>query len=176
MKHQAVLEGRFGSDQSWRSYLDDHSKWVRSHERDLGITAAERTKPALATAAWAKPGWWPNPGKMISQARDKARGSFLSFLNDWFYARLSGDSHLSYMGLARRAAILSEQHDRATRETYRDSVALSALSLYVALLSEVVASAALSDQSKQVRSIWQHIKVYSEADDLWTRRYDALLV
>ena len=165
---QKRLDARYGADPSWTNFLTSHRQWVQSHEPDLAITPQERADPRLATARWRKPGWWPNPGKIQSLSNDPANRAFLQFVSDWYYGRLSQDSHLSYMGMVRQAGILQ---DDQPIEAYRNQAVLSAITLYVALLSEIVVAASLPYEAKRVRRIWGHLKDYGDAAELWTARY-----
>jgi hypothetical protein len=171
---QGRLAARYGTDPAWSERLTRHGQWVNSHEADLGITSAERARPSIATSRWPS-GWWPNPGKMRSLTTDALRKAFLQFVNDWYYGMLSQDSHLSYMGLARRASVLHADQSDAVVESYRHQAVLSALTLYVALLSEIICIAALTYEATRIRRVWDHLRAYGGAAELCTERYDVLL-
>jgi hypothetical protein len=172
-------ESRFGHDPDWAAHLNEHRRWVDAHEADLGITDEERKDPDSATNAWGKgnKGYWPNPGRMIGTiANGTPRRRFLDLLAARFYGRLSADSHLSYLGLAARGGVLHGYHAGEVREDNRSKQLLTALTVHIAFLSEVVATVGLSEQACRMREVWKHVAPHLPAKELWDSRYDALLV
>jgi hypothetical protein len=119
--------------------------------------------------------WFPNPGGMHREAQTQLVKDFFRFLDDWHYGRLSQDSHLSYMGLVRRGGVLSDEHLGENQERYRSQVSLTALTLYVALLSEVIIHAGLPFEKRRIRNVWEYIDAYPGAAELWKERYEAVL-
>jgi len=171
----ALFVAEFRQNPVWVPWLAEHQAWVDSHNSDFAITDEERADPKLATKRWGKPGYWPNPGKMKAIASGPS-GEFLRLLHAWLYGQLSGDSHLSYMGLVRRGGVLQTQHDGSTRDQFRASMTLSAMAIHLALLSEIIAAAALPYEAKRAIRIWDELKVTFTGDMLWSKRYAALLV
>jgi len=106
---------------------------------------------------------------------DPSRLDYLQFLNDWYYGALSGDSHLSYMGLARRGGFMWDKADSGMRKRYREIAVLTAVTLFVALLSEIAGHARLPDEKRRLRDIWDVLRPVTEPGELWSRRYDQLL-
>jgi hypothetical protein len=173
-----LFRDRYGTEAEWKTWLDACEANIKQTEDHLvGITDAERkspTKPPL--------GYWPNPGKMGNKdcaIRDPGREAFLKYVNAWFYKWLSGDSHLSLTGLLNRggyllplaAAVDPEELYRLTRSRF----VLTALTIYIALLSEISSELALAPELARLREIWKKLVVWPDAADLYGKRYDALL-
>jgi len=172
----AFFVQEIGSRPEWAPFLAEHRAWIDSHNAEYGITADELADPKKATMRWQQQGhFWPNPGKMKKLARGST-ADFLSLLNAWFYGQLSGDSHLSYMGLVRRGGVLRDQHDGPTRDQYRSSMTLSAIVIYLALLSEIIATASLPAEAKRALAVWEEVQVTFSGDLLSTKRYRTLLM
>ncbi len=165
--HQRLVL-RHGNDLKWKGWLATHKDvYVDGWERDAGITPAEKTHPKTIK-------WWPNPGKMIRLVRDSGRGQFLRFLDEWYYSYLSGDSHLSLPGLARRGGHLSgydaSAHSQDVLRNYRSSVAADALALFVAFLSEVAAELALDYERDRLKQLWGHLLISEQYKELYAER------
>lgn len=172
-------EARYSAEPGWRAWSAVHVEWMESHDLDLQISAAEKANPKLATVAWKElspQGFWPNPGKMASIVADAKRASFLAFVKEWSYAQLSQDSHLSYLGLARRGAPLAPEQTSEKRDIYRSHVCLVALALYLAVLSEVASMVGMPVEKRRLREIWEQLGAAREAAELWDARYRDLLV
>lgn len=119
---------------------------------------AEQPKPKLIR-------WWPNPGVFGSDrapTTDPKRTEFLLFLNAWFYGRLSGDSHLNFPGLLRRGWFYAEQSDEARdpeqiHYEQRSIMAFEALTIQVALLTEISCQLGLDYEKNRLRGIWDKL-------------------
>jgi len=175
----ARLSQKHSSAPEWGPYLEGIAEWLALHNKDLGISASEQLDPKSATDRWKninRGGYWPNPGKMRGLTTDPVRANFLTFLNTWFYSGLSGDSHLSYMGLVRRGSVLRDEHAGLLRDNYLSKAVLDALTLWLSLLSEIVVSASLTSQVQPIRAAWDLVKPHLNAEEVWVQRYDALLV
>lgn len=166
-EHHARLTARHGNEPEWTDWLAGYRKWIDAHDSDLGIGVAEKSNPQSVL-------WFPNPGKMMRKATNPATRDLLGYLNDWFYRSLSADSHLSYIGLANRGGILAGASD-AVQESVRHLVFLTAVTLYVALLSEVIVAARLPYETKRVHGMWQQLLPYPSAQELWQKRYEGVL-
>jgi hypothetical protein len=89
---------------------------------------------------------------------------------------LSGDSHLSFPGLIRRGGFyapladgvdLPEHHLRA-----RSQFLFEALSLHVALLSEISGELSFEYEKTRLRLVWDDLKLWPDAGEFFARRYD----
>jgi hypothetical protein len=169
---------RYGSEPDWRPWFDLCAADIKQTEDLLvEITDAERRSPDRPVL-----GYWPNPGRMggrESPMQDAARTRFLEYVNDWFYKRLSGDSHLSLTGLLNRGGYrrpLAAGVDPAELHMQTKShFVLTALTIYVALLSEVCKELVLPAELTSLRKVWEKLIVWPDARDLFGRRYEALL-
>jgi hypothetical protein len=136
--HERIRE-RHGGNPDWTEWLSRHEQAVLGAKLSANPPSAQDIRDIV---------WWPNPGSMLSPPerrrgvfwRDQGRRDFLAFLNDWYYGRLSGDSHLSYLGLAERGGIffgdvpepeLPQQEE--TRELYRSRVVFTSVAIFVAV-------------------------------------------
>jgi hypothetical protein len=169
----ARLRGRHGQDPEWDAWLGGLAGDISRLERHAAITADERKKPKLVS-------WWPNPGKMGSttsdvRAKEATRASFLAYLNDWFYKHLSGDSHLSFTGLARRGGRLLDpenlERTKASLTLYRSEVVFDSLTIFMALLSEISGQLKLDHEAERLRLAWSYLSKWPSAHDLYEQRY-----
>jgi hypothetical protein len=161
------------ADPAWKTWFELSQADVEQVAKLANITPAERANPASIS-------YWPNPGKVSGrscQTNDPKRYDFLRFLNEWFYGTLSGDSHLTFPGLVRRGGFyaqladgvdLEELHKRA-----RSNFLFEALSIYVAILSEMSGDLRFEHEKTRLRTIWSRLSPASvDAAEFFARRYD----
>jgi hypothetical protein len=175
---QQRLTARYGAREEWNEYLKRHDTAVTGFAEDADITPEEAANPRLVA-------YWPHPGRMLKKDlkfADSTRHAFLSFLNTWFYGHLSGDSHMSLMGLARRAGhfvqLESEAQDNDRRESLRvqhSQIIFNSMTLYVAYLSELAGQLCLEHECIRLRQVWTHLQKWPEIQDLFVERYDSWL-
>jgi hypothetical protein len=175
---QARLVERYGGREEWKSALEDHARTVAGLVEDAKITSAEAANPKTVRH-------WPHPGGMLRGDvvyADQSRRAFLEFLNVWFYGRLSGDSHLSILGLARRGRYFVEfekegqqEEQRVSLGRYHGNVILGGVTLYVAYLSELAGQLCLEHECLRLREVWNHLRRWPEVQDLLVERYDSWL-
>ncbi len=158
----------------WSKFLKELSDFVDWTRKDWRITSAEAKDPTSIK-------WWPNPGKMKQQTLSKSTGDFLRYLNDWFYRKLSSDSHLSWPGLAKRGSQLAPLLDQSYLqhkehlEKFKSDCIFTTITLILALLSEVEVQCRFGLHQK-IRYIWGIVFQYwEEAKELYDMRYDAML-
>lgn len=170
--YHARLENRYGGDPRWQEWLHEHkSVYIDGWEVDAHVSAEEKARPTMIK-------WWPNPGGMVNRTtfKDPERQAFLRFLNDWYYSTLSGDSHLSLIGLARRGGALSDFGESNNRtemlHTYRSRLLVDSMALYIALLSEIAAELSLTLELERLKQIWGHLLVCEDTKDLYFYRYE----
>lgn len=171
-EHQRRL-GKHGADPAWKTWFDASEADIEQVAKLANITPVERANPMSIP-------FWPNPGKFGGKqcpTRDSKRGDFLRFLNEWFYGNLSGDSHLTFPGLVRRAGFyvrlaagidLEEHHALA-----RSKFLFESLSLYVAILSEISGELRFEHEKTRLRGIWSRLSpAWVDAAEFFARRYD----
>lgn len=174
MVHYGRMQERYGTDPRWE-------KWLRAfHASTEGllesVTPTDEEKADLKLA-----GYWPGPGKMAKACRDPKRKELLDLLNTMFYGQLSEDSHLAFPGLARRLAVLHKPVEGMPlfdKQRYRTVTFVTAQTLYVAYLSEVVGELGLSYQKERLRAVWAKMSLspyWDNAIMLYEKRYEEWL-
>ena len=130
-------------------HLTEWQEWLArlSAYSDVGIEIAG-VLPADVAEPWQIPRW-PNPGAMVNYEVKKKSPlpptrAFLKYLNDWFYADLSQQSHLGGSGLMKRAgALINDYHKNPETEEnlrrYKNSQVGQTVALVLALASEMEA-------------------------------------
>jgi hypothetical protein len=169
---------KYGKKDAWQTWFAASSVDIKQTEDHLvDITDAERKRPDRPLK-----GFWPNPGQMGGKQhpiRDQSRARFLKYTNDWFYKELSGDSHLSLTGLLNRgghhlplaAGVDPDDLYKLTRSKF----AGTALTIYVALLSEISVELSLAQEKATLSTIWKNLELWPDAADLHKERYERLL-
>ena len=134
--------------------------------------------------------YWPNPGKMAKRSRREnshsATADFLSFLDDWFYKALSGQSHLNAQGLVQRGmfftgrdmmSILSDKANEIIEKElvrFRNEQIWISIILILALSSEIEMHFSYG-LDQRLKYVWGLIVNYNDqAKDLYERRYKNL--
>jgi hypothetical protein len=171
------FSNRYSKDPAWRTWLQFSAEDIKQTESYLvTLTKQERQSPEKPVR-----GYWPNPGKMGGTApmRDKTRRKFLQYVNDWFYRELSGDSHLNLTGLLRRGGhrlrLTAGNDPEDLYQLTRSHFAYTALTIYLALLSEFSVELDLSVQKRSLAEMWRKLSRWQDAADLYQERYQALL-
>jgi hypothetical protein len=171
-----------------RGWIEDHrrSQQHRERYRDdpahkyyLDSLAAEelriRNVLNLDDAEVAKLKRWPRFVDMISRHRPghwtrigaDDRRKFLEYLDDWFYAEFSRDSHLSGPGLYRRAEVLLterrlwSERDHKTVDEIRSDYLMAATSLMLALASELTCELKFRDVAHRLSMVWVRLAFHS---------------
>lgn len=168
----------YGGKPGWE-HLADAANEIEKTAKLAKINPAERADAELPKPRLIK--WWENPGKFADLAKDPDRAKFLRFLTAWFYGRLSGDSHLNFPGLLRRGWFYADQEDESRdREPLHDDkqslMAFEALSIHVALLTEISCQLALDYEKSRLRIIWEKLLPFADdARQIYEARCKALL-
>lgn len=165
--YHSDLTTRYGTDPQHAQWFANHKAWIDSHEASDKPTPQELQKP--------KSLYWPNPGSMRRQMVSTDAKSFMQFVDLWFYRQLSQDAHFAYMGLARNASFVLAEQPPATIKKYREIMFSTALALFVALLSEVIAQAKLPGEARRIEEIWRYLLPIEAVADLWRERYERAL-
>jgi hypothetical protein len=165
------LQQRYGSDPEWADWLAAHGAEVEGWKRDGQVTTREERNPNALSRRW------PNPGGMRRNTSDSVRSDFLGFLNEWYYAGLSQDSHMSGPGMLRRGGMLVDGQPKEAQLKYRSDCVLASLTLLLVLLSELAVDACESDTLKRRAAyLWgMLLPFWGSAQELWDDRYNLLL-
>ncbi len=99
-------------------------------------------------------------------------------MNDWFYKKLSQDSHLSWPGLIRRGGFLLNP-DREERESaldkYRSNCFCTTLTVLFALLSEIQIELGY-DLAERLKYLWTFLgDFFGESKEAYEKRYQRML-
>jgi len=133
------FRAEYGQFPDWQEWLAKLAKYS-----DIGITLLELSPSEVAEPSRIPS--WPTPGNMASHEVSpklplpQAR-AFLKYLNDWFYADLSQQSHLGGSGLIKRAGGLINDY-RKNPETeqqlirYKKAQVGQTITLMLSLASE----------------------------------------
>jgi hypothetical protein len=109
--------------------------------------------------------------------QDKDRRAFLRHLRKWYYGPLSADAHFCGLGFMSQGSLsyLAEAPDETMQEVMISQKFFAILTIYVALLSEVVGQLRFPHEAVRLREVWNHIKQWPDAADLFQQRYDSWL-
>ncbi len=163
--HQTAL-ARYGTDPRWKDWLAQRAAMVQTVPAQWGVDPAAVADPSTIR-------WWPNPGKM-PKGLNGERKDFLTYLNDWFYKHLSGDSHLSAIGLARGHFLLDEKDDGRDEQLslYRSTMFSTTVTLLLALISELECELRLGGLATRAQYVWTLIgDIFPPALELYDMRY-----
>ena len=169
---------QYGGLDSWQDWLARVAALCELSTGIFRISAAELANPASIPK-------WPNPGRMIRygishSAPLPATRAFMKYLNDWFYADLSQQSHLGGSGIMKRSAALIYQRDDPARadallKNKRAWVGQCVV-LLLALASELEAYLDFALRER-IRYLWTIMaSVFPVAQELYDTRYAGLLV
>lgn len=156
------MQDRYGDDPRWADFLKGQGAWVDLHRADLDEAALARPDRQRR---------WPTPGRMLgdlgrdrSPFSDQDRRELLTHLKDWYYGALSGDSHLTYMGMTRRGGAL-----HYGRDLYRQVVVRAHVAIHLALLSQFAIELRLAYQASRLIEVWDHFQTHEEIADMFER-------
>jgi hypothetical protein len=163
----------YGDKPEWQGHIQGLTDWIALHsegnpEHRVLLSDEQKADPARAAKSW------PTPGALVRRSMSPEIREFVQFLIDWYYDELSQDSHPSYMGFVRRATTLHDETPVAVAEDVRLRAFYRALTLYFALLAEVVDFAVLEQERARMRELWEYLHG-NDAPQLWSRRYGRLL-
>jgi len=171
-------EAEYGHLPEWREWLARLTAYSDGGIAFAGVSHAEIAEPSSIPR-------WPNPGRMVNyQVSSKSplppTRVFLKYLNDWFYADLSQQSHLGGSGLMKRAGGLIKDYRKnpeAERELrrYKNSQVGETIALVLALASEMEAHLNFGLREK-AQYVWGVVTPYIVvAKELHEKRYASLL-
>ena len=170
------LVERHGQDPEYQGWLASYAQMVEDMARDAEISVQEAKDTGLIRR-------WPLPSQMskgqktggLDTTEDPKRRDFLRHLHKWYYGALSADAHLSGLGFARRGGLVFDGAATKDLELRLYQNFFQTLTLFVALLSEVVGQLRLFHDSVRLREVWAHISKWPEAKELFGLRYDEWL-
>ena len=169
------LRARHGGDPAWAQYLADHAREVQLMAAELSISIP--TGPQQLKLLKQQSMRWPNPGGMKRAVRDPDRKRFLEYLDDWYYATLSQDTHGQMPGTVRLAAFTLDQMSIDVQKKWRSDYAVKTYVLLLAFLSELAAATSGHASLRRACSeLWATVgAVFGMADELRRERYAAIL-
>ena len=168
----------YGQLPEWQDWLKRLEEYSDAGIAIAGLTPAEVASPQTIVR-------WPNVGAMVtygvsSKAPLPPNRAFMKYLNDWFYADLSQQSHLAGSGLMKRAGALINDYRRNPRteenlKRYRNSQVGQTLSLILALGSELETHFGFGLRER-AQYVWVLMAPYIVvAKELFEKRYAASL-
>ncbi|HET9402777.1 MAG TPA: hypothetical protein VFO34_17660, partial [Candidatus Acidoferrales bacterium] len=172
------LSAEYGADSDWTDHLQKFRKYSDDGIGLLGIKATEAANPRLIPP-WPNPGATPNFRVSGNSPLPPSR-AFLKYLNDWFYADLSQQAHLSGSGLGKRSGILLTEYrtDPKSEERlirYKKSQFGQVFSLTLSLITELDLELNLGLRNR-IQYLWTTAAPYiAVADEICRKRYAALL-
>lgn len=175
-QEQALLLERHQADPQYAKWLSEYGLFVDRLAKDAAVSQEHQKDPKTIRP-------WPLPSQMIygksrggvATTKDPGRRSFMKHLHSWYYGSLSSDAHSTGLGLARRSSLLFDGIDPKTLPLRLSQKFFQMLTVYVALLSEVVGELKFLHESFRLRQVWKHIMPWPEAEDLLSARYDEWL-
>jgi hypothetical protein len=107
-------KSEYGHLADWQVWLNRLSGLTDLGVKMFGISPEEVAQPLSIVR-------WPNAGAMVTYCLSPTvpvppNRAFMKYLNDWFYADLSQQSHLGGTGLMKRASALIRERDDPERE------------------------------------------------------------
>lgn len=168
----------YGHVPEWQEWLARLSAYSDVGITIVGVSPAEVAEPSSIPR-------WPNPGGMVNYAVSSKSPlpptrAFLKYLNGWFYADLSQQSHLGGSGLMKRAGALINDY-RKSPETegnlrrYKNSQVGQTVALVLALASEMEAHFNFGLRER-LQYVWGVVTPYIVVTkELYERRYASLL-
>lgn len=150
-EEEARIIGRYGAQPEWQDYIKELGALLGQTRAAWGITDDE------AEGRVAIPRF-PIPDRMINDKELAAdRRQQIQYLLDWYYRKMSQDAHLSWPGLARRAAIFlpavtSEDRSRILPKARADILS-TLVALCLAVVSEIEVECRFGMATK-ARYVW----------------------
>jgi len=170
-------KAEYGHLTEWQEWLAKMTAYSDIGVSIAGISTSEAAAPLSIPR-------WPNPGAMVnfeisSKSPLPPSRAFLKYLNDWFYADLSQQSHLGGSGLTKRAGALVNDYRKnpeteANLRRYRNSQVGQTVALILALASELEAYFNFGLRER-VQYLWGVVTPYIVVTkELFDQRYAAL--
>jgi hypothetical protein len=171
------FKSEYGNLPSWSDWLSRVSQYLDWGVRVYGISPEELANPKIILP-WPNPGRMPNYGLKKGVAVSPSR-NFLAYLNDWFYRDLSGQSHLSQLGLVKRAGFLidgfslDDFKEESVTKFKQDQVA-TAITLVTCFASEIELFFHFG-QATKIKYLWTILQEYFPiAKEICDKRYSNL--
>jgi hypothetical protein len=176
-------KAEYGKDPAWKKWLEFAKADIAQTEKFLvTLTPDEKNHPEKPAR-----GFWPLPGGMGTNEKnaknsnpmlDADREAFVKYMRNWHYGRLSGESHLSLLGLMKRGALYLPQANDLSLDTLaartRYMYLTSAFSVYLALMTEI--ALAVDFPKDRLLAVWRKAaRAWSDVAELYVKRYKELL-
>jgi len=170
------MRKHYGLDPRWELWLRALKDGAEGLLTVVNLTAEERDP-----SNWRRFGRWPSLSEMKRTCTDQRRQALLVLLGDIFYSDLSEDSHVTFSGLARRSALFdmgpSPVPDVPPAHV-RLQVLLTALTVWLALLSQLAGELGLAHEKQRLRGVWKELLARPdvvEAQLIFDQHFDAWL-
>lgn len=170
-----LLRTTFGEDTEWQQSLHEYEELSKKQADNLKLTFEQRQDPKNVAQ------YWPTPGRMIaSDGLSPDRRARMTYLNTWFYGRLSSSSHLKWPGLVKASVPLlfpkRDEDIKAGLIKSRSDVFGSSAVMLLALLSEIEIELAYG-HSERLSYVWGVLsEVFQYTKSLYESHYKARLL
>lgn len=173
----------------WREYAANVARYRRrARPEEAAWLAQQEQELQRSVAGWHLPPswvadpkrhipWWPNLSRLARDCLHRDEREFFSLLDAWFYKVMSSAAHATAPGLRQGALLLlldDDDHREAQLEALRSTVAITAITLTLAYLSELRGRLGLN--IFHLPFVWTAVlPVSMPARELYDLRYQALL-
>jgi hypothetical protein len=179
-KAQAIryqyLITRWGTDPSWKEYLDVFAQTLTIMGRQLGLAPEDVLRPEAIADEWPTPGVmiFGRPNGKVPPFVSGARHAVLKELYQFHYPHLSAQAH--GRGAAMAVALLVDDPSLQWNPGHGESsIVATALLLLACIVSELQTAGQYQSHPKLLE-FWTHLRnLEGEAMDLWAIRYEAIL-
>lgn len=159
----------FGNDIHWKKPLSNLSNWLDETKNKYEIDIVKINEIP----------YWPIPFQMTKGEKlSKDRLNIIKYLIDYFHRELSSESHLSFHGLIKSAAWISEKRD----EDYEDKIKdlrtdniINATTFVLALLSELE-NELKYERTQKLIELWVILNETGISRKIYELRYRKLLM
>lgn len=166
----------YGSDAAWNDWFVDMNELKQLMERQIPMTAAQRSTPSQEIPYWLGP-------YNLSKQKTKSQ-KFLKFLEKLMYHDTSAEAHLKPGGLFMAGSILladiaipevREQLENRTIHQYKFRQFCRTVLTVLGVLSEVELYCHLNNREQLVK-VWSLLAGYNaDVKDVYVERYQLLL-
>jgi hypothetical protein len=170
-----IARAKRAHDPEWEGWFEDMNQLKELMEASLPITDAMKANPSSIP-------YWYSPTSLVKQVSECQ--SFLQFLNELLYHKISNEAHLKPAGLLVGAGILladiapQEISERITGRTVDQYTYMNLFQLLVPLVgivSEIELYCRLGNQ-EQLAKVWKLMADNNpDAKDVFEARYKGLL-
>lgn len=176
LREHESSKSEFGTRPEYAPYLNIQAKMVADLEVRAKPLAAQLADPKTVKR-------WPHSGRMRDYCKYPETKQFLVQLDTLLYGELSEAVHHKLPGVLNAAAFLEavcQKSDEKLREAAiqrtRADVGFRAITLLLAVFSEVAIAISLHEPTQKLSAIWQLVIPYRlESKAIYEYRYEAAL-